>query len=118
LIGAAAVACEKAFGAAPVFVRSGGTNPAVAAFQHTLNIPIALIGFGLPDDNIHAPNERFYLPNLQKGIATSILFMHKTKHWPQASSHSHRPLARCSREFSAENRLNGLRSVSSAYTPG
>lgn len=72
----AAAACGKAFGAAPVFVRSGGTIPPVAAFQHTLNIPIALIGFGLPDDQIHAPNERFHLPNLQKGIATSILLMH------------------------------------------
>ena len=79
-IRAAAAACEKAFGASPVFVRSGGTNPAVAAFQHTLNIPIALIGFGLPDDQIHAPNERFHLPNLQKGIATSILFMHAVAH--------------------------------------
>ena len=75
-IGVAAAACKKAFGAAPVLLRSGGTNPAVTAFQHTLNLPIALIGFGLPDDQIHAPNERFHLPNLEKGIATSILLMH------------------------------------------
>ena len=75
LIRAAAAACEKVFGAAPVFVRSGGTIPAVAAFQHVLNIPIALVGFGLPDDRIHAPNERFHLPTLQKGIATSLLMM-------------------------------------------
>lgn len=81
-IRAAANACEKVFGASPVFVRSGGTNPAVAAFQHTLKIPMALIGFGLPDDQIHAPNERFHLPNLQKGIATSILFMHAVAHEP------------------------------------
>ncbi len=75
LISAAAAACRKGFGAMPVFVRSGGTIPAVAAFQQTLGVPIALIGFGLPDDHIHAPNERFYLPNFHKGIATSILFM-------------------------------------------
>jgi len=74
-IKAAAVACEKAFGAAPVYVRSGGTIPAVAAFQNVLNLPIALIGFGLPGDRIHAPNERFYLPNLHNGIKTSIFFM-------------------------------------------
>jgi len=84
-IRAAAAACQKAFRAAPVFVRSGGTNPAVAAFQHTLNIPIALIGFGLPDDQIHAPNERFHLPNLYKGIATSILLMHAVAHEPRRS---------------------------------
>ena len=76
----AAAACEKAFGAAPVFVRSGGTIPPVADFQHTLNIPIALIGFGLPDDQIHAPNERFHLPNFQKGIASCILLMHAVAH--------------------------------------
>ncbi|HEX7334095.1 MAG TPA: dipeptidase [Pyrinomonadaceae bacterium] len=81
-IKAAAAACEKAFGAAPAFVRSGGTIPAVAAFQRTLNIPIALIGFGLPDDQIHAPNERFHLPNLQKGIATSIWLMHAVAREP------------------------------------
>ncbi|MCP5096958.1 MAG: M20 family dipeptidase, partial [Chloroflexi bacterium] len=33
-----------------------------------------LMGFGLPGDNIHAPNERFYLPNFYRGIATSIHF--------------------------------------------
>jgi len=34
-----------------------------------------LMGFGLPDDKIHAPNERFYLPNFFKGIETSIRFL-------------------------------------------
>ncbi|HKR12295.1 MAG TPA: dipeptidase [Pyrinomonadaceae bacterium] len=79
-IAAAAAACEKGFGAAPVFLRSGGTIPPVAAFQNTLNIPVALIGLGLPDDRIHAPNERFNLSNFRKGIATSILFMEKVRH--------------------------------------
>ena len=75
-IKAAALACEKGFGSAPVFVRSGGTIPAVADFQNVLNLPIAMIGFGLQGDRIHAPNERFYLPNLHKGIATSVFFLH------------------------------------------
>jgi acetylornithine deacetylase/succinyl-diaminopimelate desuccinylase-like protein len=77
LIKAAAAACNKGFGATPVFVRSGGTNPAVGAFHHILGLPTALIAFGLPDDRIHAPNERFHLPNLHKGIATSIWFLHE-----------------------------------------
>lgn len=74
-IKAAATACNKGFGATPVFVRSGGTIPAVGAFHHLLGLPTALIAFGLPDDRIHAPNEKFYLPNFQKGIATSIWFL-------------------------------------------
>jgi acetylornithine deacetylase/succinyl-diaminopimelate desuccinylase-like protein len=74
-IKAAATACTKGFGATPVFVRSGGTNPAVGAFHHILNLPTALIALGLPDDRIHAPNEKFHLPTFQKGIATSIWFL-------------------------------------------
>lgn len=76
----AAAACAEGFGRAPVFVRSGGTIPALAAFQNVLHIPIALMGFGLPDDRIHAPNERFHLPNFFNGIATSILFMEGMSH--------------------------------------
>jgi acetylornithine deacetylase/succinyl-diaminopimelate desuccinylase-like protein len=76
-ITAAAVSCAKAFRVPPVFLRSGGTNPAVAALQKTLGVPVALVGLGLRDDRIHAPNERFHLPNLLKGIATSILFMNE-----------------------------------------
>jgi acetylornithine deacetylase/succinyl-diaminopimelate desuccinylase-like protein len=59
-----------------VFVRCGGTIPAVADFQNVLNLPVAMMGFGLPGNRIHAPNERFYLPNLHKGITTSISFLH------------------------------------------
>ena len=75
LVKAAATACYKVFGATPVFVRSGGTNPAVTAFHDILGLPTALIGFGLPDDRIHGPNEKFHLPTFQKGIATSIWFL-------------------------------------------
>ncbi len=75
LIMAGARAANKGFGAAPVFVRSGGTNPAVAALHRTLGVPTALVGFGLPDDYIHAPNEKFHLPNFHKGIATGIWFL-------------------------------------------
>ena len=75
LIRAAAVAVGKAFGTPPCLVRSGGTNPAVGAFHHTFRVPTALVGFGLPDDHIHAPNEKFHLPNFHKGIATSIRFL-------------------------------------------
>jgi acetylornithine deacetylase/succinyl-diaminopimelate desuccinylase-like protein len=72
---AAALAYQKGFGAAPVFLRSGGTLPAVSAFRKELGIPTVLMGFGLPDDRIHAPNEKFHLPNFYRGIATAVWFL-------------------------------------------
>ena len=69
---AAARAYEAGFGASPAFLRSGGTIPVVHAFQTILGIPTALVGFGLPDDRIHSPNEHFRLRHLFQGIATSI----------------------------------------------
>lgn len=77
LIRAAAVAVSKGFGAPPVFVRSGGANPAVGVFHRTLRVPTALVGFGLSDDHIHAPNEKFHLPNFHNGIATGIWFLNE-----------------------------------------
>ena len=49
-------------------MRSGGSIPVVGLFQRELGIPSVLMGFGLPDDNLHAPNEKFHLPNLHSGI--------------------------------------------------
>ncbi len=72
---AAAVAYRKGFGATPVFLRSGGTIPVVSLFQEMLGIPTVLMGFALPDDRMHAPNEKFHLPNFYNGIATSICFL-------------------------------------------
>jgi acetylornithine deacetylase/succinyl-diaminopimelate desuccinylase-like protein len=72
---AAAFAYRKGFGRAPVFLRSGGAIPVVRTFQEMLGIPTVLMGFGLPDDRIHAPNEKFHLPNFYNGIATCIWFL-------------------------------------------
>jgi acetylornithine deacetylase/succinyl-diaminopimelate desuccinylase-like protein len=72
---AAAMAYIKGFGHRPVFLRSGGSIPAVSAFQQMLGIPTVLMGFALPDDRIHAPNEKFHLPNFFNGIATCIWFL-------------------------------------------
>ncbi len=71
---AAAVAYERGFGTKPLYLRSGGTIPVVNMLQEKLGIPTVLMGFGLPDDNIHGPNERFHLPTFFKGIKTSIYF--------------------------------------------
>jgi len=64
-----------AFGKEPIFMREGGSIPVVGQFQEFLGLETVLMGFGLPDDKIHAPNERFYLPNFFKGIETSIRFL-------------------------------------------
>ena len=64
----AADAMKQVFGADTVYVRSGGSIPIVGLFDKHLNIPSVMMGFGLPDDNIHAPNEKMYLPNLFRGV--------------------------------------------------
>ena len=72
---AAARAYQYGFGATPVFLRSGGTIPVVDMLQNALGIPTLLMGFALPDDRMHGPNEKFYLPNFFNGIKTSIQFL-------------------------------------------
>lgn len=72
---AAAIAFQKGFGERPVFLRSGGSVLAASLFQTELRIPAVLMGFALPDDRAHAPNEKFHLPNFYRGIETSIWFM-------------------------------------------
>ena len=74
-IKAAGAAYEQVFGKQPVFMREGGSIPVVSEFQHELGLETVLMGFGLPDDRIHSPNERFYLPNFYRGIETAILFL-------------------------------------------
>lgn len=65
----AAEAMEEVFGAKTVYMRSGGSIPIVGLFAQHLGIPAVLPGFGLPDDNLHAPNEKVHLPNVARGIA-------------------------------------------------
>ena len=72
---AAAAAYQNAFGVQPVFLRSGGSIGVVSAFQRLLGIPIVLMGFGLPSDGAHGPNEKFHLPTFIRGLETLIWFM-------------------------------------------
>ncbi len=66
---------QQAFGKKTVYIRSGGSIPIVGAFERSLGIPSVLMGFGLPDDNLHAPNEKFHLPNFYRGIETVARFL-------------------------------------------
>jgi acetylornithine deacetylase/succinyl-diaminopimelate desuccinylase-like protein len=74
-VNAAVDAYELGFGARPVFQRSGGTLPVVADFMRFLGAPVVMMGFGLPDDNLHSPNEKLSLPCFYGGIRTAIHFM-------------------------------------------
>ena len=71
---AAARAYEFGFGAPPVFVREGGSIPIVGTFQKVLKTPVVMMGFGLPDDNLHAPNEKYALECFRRGMKTAIKF--------------------------------------------
>ncbi len=69
-VAAAARAMHAGFGKPPVFIGTGGTIGPVASFDRILKLPQILIGVGLPDDQIHAPNEKFNLTQLFGGIKT------------------------------------------------
>jgi acetylornithine deacetylase/succinyl-diaminopimelate desuccinylase-like protein len=73
---AAARALEQAWGRKPVFIREGGSIPIVQAFQETLGAPVLMIGFGLPGENAHAPNEWMSVENFQKG-AEAVALMYE-----------------------------------------
>ncbi|MDR6123535.1 acetylornithine deacetylase/succinyl-diaminopimelate desuccinylase-like protein [Bacillus sp. SLBN-46] len=75
MIQKAAEAYETVYGKAPVFKREGGSIPIVSDFSHSLHAPVVLMGFGLPDENLHAPNEHFNLENFDKGILTICSFL-------------------------------------------
>jgi len=77
----AAQAYEKGFGYPAVCLRGGGSLPIVREMIDVLSqpgkgdIPVVMIGFGLPDDRTHAPNEKFHLPNFYNGIETVIHYL-------------------------------------------
>ncbi|MGH9476027.1 MAG: dipeptidase [Terriglobales bacterium] len=72
---AAASALQHTFGAPAVFVRSGGSIPVVALFDGELKVPTIMMGFGLPDDGLHSPNEKFSVANFYAGIRVLAEFL-------------------------------------------
>lgn len=67
----AAEAVEVGFGVKPVLMREGGSIPVVALFKQVLGIDTLLVGFGLDDDRVHSPNEKFDLDAFHKGARTA-----------------------------------------------
>ncbi len=68
-------ALKFGFGCEPFFIREGGSIPIVSTINKELGLNTLLLGFGLPDDNAHAPNEKFSLRDYQRGIITSARFL-------------------------------------------
>lgn len=73
----AAEALEEVWGQRPVYTREGGSIPIVAELVEVLKAPVVLMGFGLNDDNLHAPNEKLDLVNFERGIAASQAFLRR-----------------------------------------
>jgi acetylornithine deacetylase/succinyl-diaminopimelate desuccinylase-like protein len=71
---AAKQALQDTFGRPAVLARSGGSIPIVGAFKEILGLDTVLMGWGLPDDNLHAPNEKLSLNNFHRGIEATIRF--------------------------------------------
>jgi acetylornithine deacetylase/succinyl-diaminopimelate desuccinylase-like protein len=70
----AAKAFSDILGKPTVFIRSGGSIPIVGEFATHLGIPTILMGFGLPDDGLHSPNEKYRISNYYQGIGTIAHF--------------------------------------------
>jgi acetylornithine deacetylase/succinyl-diaminopimelate desuccinylase-like protein len=68
-------ALESAFGTRPFLIRNGGSIPIVADFERVLEAPVVLMGFGLPDQNAHSPDEKINLKNYYRGIKSAALFL-------------------------------------------
>ncbi len=72
---AAARAYEIGWGASPIFTRGGGSIPIVAEIAALMHIPVILMGFGLDDDGLHSPNERFSIEMFHRGIETAVVYL-------------------------------------------
>ena len=73
---AASKAVETTFGKAPIPVRGGGSIPICSILEKELGVKIIFMGFGLDNDNLHSPNEKYNIENYYKGIET-IPYFHK-----------------------------------------
>ena len=71
----AIAAHETVFNKTPIFKREGGSVPVVGLLQQALGVDSIMLGFALPDDGIHGPNERQYLPNIYRGMEVYIHFL-------------------------------------------
>jgi acetylornithine deacetylase/succinyl-diaminopimelate desuccinylase-like protein len=74
-IQAARTAMSQAFGRQAAFIRCGASVPVTEIIQRLMGLDAAMMGFGLGDDNLHSPNEKFGLRQLYGGSVASAAFM-------------------------------------------
>ncbi|MEW6510475.1 MAG: dipeptidase [Bacteroidota bacterium] len=86
---AAVAALEKGFGKKPLYQREGGSIPIVVQFKQLLGLDTVLLGFGLPDENAHAPDEFLNLDNFYGGIRTSVHFYNELPFYMQEAKGGH-----------------------------
>ncbi len=79
---AAARAYERGWGATPVFTCGGGSIPVVADLYNLMKIPVVMMGYGLDDDGLHAPNESYSIEMFQRGIETAIVYLEELAQLP------------------------------------
>ena len=72
---AASKALHEVYSREPIYARTGGTIPVVSTFQQLLGAEVVLVGFGLENDRMHSPNEKFDLVNYYRGIETSAALL-------------------------------------------
>lgn len=75
IVDAAMAALADVWDQRPFRIREGGSIPIVTTFANVLKVPVVLMGFGLQDDRLHSPNEKFNLTNYYAGIRTVVRFL-------------------------------------------
>ena len=85
LVEAAMTAMEEIWGKRPLRMRGGGSLPILSALSEVLDVPVLLLGFGLPDDRPHSPNEKLDLPQLYGGIRSSVRVLDRIGELPAPS---------------------------------
>ncbi|HEY2849846.1 MAG TPA: M20/M25/M40 family metallo-hydrolase, partial [Gemmatimonadaceae bacterium] len=68
---------HAAFGREPVIVGEGGSIPVVGDFERVLKAPVLLVGFGLPGENAHAPDEWISVDNIRRGLRAMAMLLHE-----------------------------------------
>lgn len=83
---AAARAYERGWGASPLFTRGGGSIPIVSDIAVIMGIPVVMMGYGLDDDGLHSPNERYSVEMFHRGIETAIVYLDELAELPRTSA--------------------------------